>query len=162
MIGSPNRWSSRPAGSVLSFDDTAGATGPNASAGISRLMASLSLSRSKSSTEHSDDTKSGGEQRETTPQSRQVVSPVSQMSEISEEGPAATTEVEHPLANIIPPMLVIDDIDDYVDTVNSDDRKRAQESDVFPSKRVGASSSFLAALNESRNATQSSFLAGML
>jgi hypothetical protein len=83
---------------------------------------------------------------------------------MSEDSEAESVIEEHPLANIIPPMIVIDNIDDEVVGKTSKDWGFGKhiERQVVPSKRVEASSELLAALNNSRTHRTSNSFAGMM
>lgn len=151
-----NNWTTNAAGSLLSFDDSAAPTVANGAAGLLRLMASLSLSpANKGSTEDDSSSPSSASSH---PSHKVVVSPM------SEDSAAESAIEDHPLANIIPPMIVIDNIDDEVVEKASKDRGVAKhiERQVVPSKRVGASSELLAALNDSRMHRTSNSFAGMI
>jgi hypothetical protein len=151
----PSNWTTNPAGSLLSFDDSATQTAANSAGGLLRLMASLSLSRSKGSTEDDSSTPNSATIQ---PPPKVIVSPM------SEESTAESVMEEHPLANIIPPMIVIDNIDDEVVEIASTDWGVVKhiERQVVPSKRVEASSELLAALNDSRMHRTSNSFAGMM
>ena len=135
---SPPNILSQP-GSLLSFDDSrAGGTVANNSTNgfINRLM--LSLSRSRSSTDPDDSTSHASEKD---PAINPIVSP---MSDDTQE----SIVQEHPLSNIIPPMIVIDNIDDDAElSASGGQRKKPQ----VPSKRVEASSAFISTLRDNQN-----------
>ena len=157
--GTPRNWaSSPPPGSLLSFDEShnPSVTVNNSGTGLIRLIASLSLTRSKSSTSPDHSTNSGS--HESFQSQDRVVSPMSEVTEKSVQ------QEEHPLANIIPPMIVIDNIDDQSDSnsYDSDKQQKSKQKEVVPAKRVGASSAFLAALSECRKPHTPNTFAGML
>ena len=154
--GATINWpSSPPPGSFLSFDDShnPSVTVNNSGTGLIRLIASLSLTRSKSSTSPDRSSNSGS------PESYQSQD-ISPMSEVTDK----SIQEVHPLANIIPPMIVIDNIDDQIDSnsCSSDKQHNSRQKEVVPSMRVGASSAFIAALNECRKPHTPNTFAGIL
>jgi hypothetical protein len=68
--------------------------------------------------------------------------------ESSQEAPVDTDEA-HPLSGIIPPMIVIDNIDEEGDCPTENTRcvASSQNKAIVPTKRLGASSAFIEALN---------------
>jgi hypothetical protein len=140
QTGSP-----RTMGSMLSFDGT-----PAGTSTLGRLIASLSLSRSKSSTEADDSASHESSGPAKYPRGIQIVSPMSDETEDS-------ILQEHPLADIIPPMIVIDNLDDG--NYGSAELHKNQQ---FPSRRLEASSALVSALNDCRNVNPSSSFAGMV
>jgi hypothetical protein len=145
-----------PRNSVLSFDassPTQGHAVPGART-LVRLIASMSLSRSKSSTE--DDNSESGHFRPANSGSPDpappLISPMSDETDISFQ--------EHPLASIIPPMIVIDHIDEEYANNDSETIRKKQQ---VPSRRVEASSDFISALRSSSSTQdQSNSFVGML
>ena len=151
-----NNWTTNPVGSLLSFDDSAAQTAATSAGGLLRLMASLSLSpRTKGSTE--DD--SSNPSSVTSHPLPKVIT-----SSMSDESKAESMIEDHPFANIIPLMIVSDNIDDEVveRAIKNRGAVKHIERQVVPSKRVEASSELLAALNESRMHRTSNSFAGMM
>ena len=136
---------SRNADSMISFDNSEARTAPTSAPGLLRLITSLSLSRSKSSTEPEDSDSPKSEiGRDPT---NNLISPMS-----GESGESESIFEEHPLSNVIPPMMIID-----IDHIDSDEEdteasppKRKRDHQVVPSKRVEASSALLAAISGSK------------
>ncbi|CAJ1955701.1 unnamed protein product [Cylindrotheca closterium] len=123
--GSPNN-----VASLLSFD-------ASASNSIRRLITSITPTGSKSSTEPDDSSGSlGKEQKPFDP--LRIASP---MSEVSEE----SNEPEHPLSKVIPPMIVIDNIED--DTTSGEVGK-TREQNMVPGRCVQASNEIKFALTD--------------
>ena len=111
---------------LLSFD-----TASHPTNGLLRLIPNSS----KSSTEP-DDSKSGSNQIETDVQAANgLISPMS-------EGTEDSLQKEHPLSNIIPPMIVIDNIDENP----SSQKKHVRSRSLVPGKHVEASPAFLSVL----------------
>jgi hypothetical protein len=147
---SPRNMLAQP-GSLLSFDESR-ASGAAVGSSLIRLMASLSLSRSKSSTEVDDSESQGsGSPKNSYPAAVQICSPMSDETEVS-------MPEEHPLSNSIPPMIVIDHIDDEDDNNASHTHKNQQ----VPSKHVEASTAFISALADCRGRDHPNSFAGML
>lgn len=137
---------SPPAASLLSFDESRAGEATN---GFVRLM--LSLSRSNSRSTDPDDSESHPSSDD--PCLAPIISPMSEQSE--ESAPA-----EHPLANIIPPMIVIENIDDDAEICAENSTRKNQQ---VPSKRGEASSDFRTSLRDYRNhPEQPNTVAGML
>mmetsp|Transcript_29200 Transcript_29200/g.70446 ORF Transcript_29200/g.70446 Transcript_29200/m.70446 type:complete len:1095 (+) Transcript_29200:71-3355(+) len=128
--GSPNN-----VASLLSFDHSTH-TGTNASASnsIRRLITSITPTGSKSSTEP-DDSSGSLEKGEKPLDPLRISSP---MSEVSED----SNQPEHPLSKVIPPMIVIDNIDDG--TLGEADKKT--EPKMVPGKCLQASTEIKSAL----------------
>jgi hypothetical protein len=136
--------------SLLSYAESSTVTATNSQPGLLRLL-SLSTSHSQDSTSPDDSDSRSSNEIKMAP--NLIVSPMSEDA----------FEEEHPLANIIPPMIVIDNIDD--DTENESNhygKEKQQRRQMVPSKRVDASSAFLSALNESRKTYTSRSIAGMI
>ena len=144
-----------PRNSLLSFDTATGSGmqgqgGANvpSSSTLVRLMASLSLSpRSDSNSSTQEDTSAsasegsppkGNDERKGSPPP--LISPMSEASEDSDFQ-------EHPLASVIPPMIVIDNLDD--DGKEECGFEAVRKKQQVPSKHVEASSDLLSALKGS-------------
>jgi hypothetical protein len=123
--------------SLLSFENSTN-NANNASTtttnGVRRLNTGITSSRSKSSTEADGSSISSGKREK-------ILGPldtISPMSEVTEE----SVEPEHPLSNVIPPMIVID----YIDDTPFKGTQKKEESKLVPGKRVQASSAIISAL----------------
>ena len=133
------------AGSMFSFDDSRASTQQAGNlAPLIRLMASLSLSRSRSSTETED----FALPTVGSPDGDNVVSPDTESPRIVEE----TVEPfrPHPLSNIIPPMILIDHIDSE-DTLETPMKGRSviiQPSPQVPARIMKASKSFISVIRD--------------
>jgi hypothetical protein len=146
-LGSPKSWgrSSHP-GSPIPFTEAPTATTSNVQGGLLGLIASMSLSRSRSSTSVDASSSDTSGDATVVPTNGPLVSPMS-------DGSAKSVPKAHPLARIIPPMIVIENIDEANDMPNirgSDQQEEPVGRDMLPSRRVGASTAFLAALSECR------------
>ena len=140
QAGSPQNTLSRPA-SLLSFDESQGPSsnsGPSVT-GLVRMM--LTLSRSKSNTESDTSSSPTSDKSESNPVIAPIISP---MSEETEE----SAPPEHPLASVIPPMIVIDNIESNIEIGAY---KISRKNELVPSKRVEASSAFISSLRECQN-----------
>lgn len=130
--GSPNN-----VASLLSFDNsTHTLANGSASNSIRRLITSSSIppAGSKSSTEP-DDSSASVEKEDNF---HDELRPSSPMSEVTEE----SNQAEHPLSKVIPPMIVIDNIEDGPSAISY----KKGEPKMVPSKRVEASSAIKSAL----------------
>jgi hypothetical protein len=116
--------------SILSFGNSTN-NANNASTttnnGVRRLNTGITTSRSKSSTEADGSSISSG-RREKVMGPLDTISP---MSEVTEE----SVEPEHQLSNVIPPMIVID----YIDDTPCKGKQKKAESKMVPGKLVQAS-----------------------
>lgn len=141
---SPGMMGSQQEGSVLGFGgspDASGHTTPHASNGLLRML-SLSLSRSHDSTSSCS----------TGNQSNSVNSSAEDGDVGNEQKKERETEEEpeeHPLAGIIPPMVVIDIEDDLeVKSMCSAHSENQSVGSGVPMKHVKASSALMAALSK--------------
>jgi hypothetical protein len=110
-------------GSVFSFEGTTDVV-----AGLIRIMSSGSPRSNDSSAP------SGKTSKESKPTS-------------SNESPSSEEEEEHPYTGIIPPMIVIDNIDESQSPQQSPRSREGGSRNVVPSQRLHASSELVAALN---------------
>jgi hypothetical protein len=122
-------------GSILSFDDSRAST-LQAGNGTPLMRLLASMSRSRSSADMNDAIRNA-----------ETVSPTGTMSSRSAE----EVPTEHPLSNIIPPMIVIDNIDDenpeiWDSTKTSSNHKTPQ----VPARMIEASKGLISALRNGR------------
>jgi hypothetical protein len=138
MASLPNRHntsSMENVSSMLSFDDSRASTlQAGNGAPLMRLLASMSLSQSRSSADISDEIQND------------ELGTMSARPTYTEAVP-----IEHPLSNIIPPMIVIDNIDDgnreiWESMTISSNQKTPQ----VPARMIEASEGLVAALRDRR------------
>lgn len=127
------------AGSVVSFE-----ANPSLVAGILRIMSSGSP-RSNDSSTHSGHT------------SKQ--SSKESMPESADGTTSSQSEEEHPFTGLIPPMIVIDNLDE---TSPRSSTKKGGKHNVVPYQRLRASSELVAALNGTSNSFDPSAFQGEL
>jgi hypothetical protein len=128
--------------SVYSFENISPV---GSSAGLGLL---LSVFSSRSSGSTSPD--SSQEHLHGTNEEAPAVTKEAESHESNQEAPVDTDEV-HPFSGIIPPMIVIDNIDDAscCPTENTNGVARSPNKAIVPTKRLGASPAFIKALNSS-------------
>lgn len=137
------------AGSLLSFDDSRASTHHAGNgAPLMRLIAGISLSRSKSSTDMEDSTHQTSEGDNP---DADIPHPEAVVTLNSNE-----IEMEHPLSSIIPPMIVIDDIDDnqVLHSKTIVDHKSPQ----VPGKIIKASTALISALRNTKGSNMHGIL----
>ncbi len=138
-----NLFSLANTGRLLSFDDSRASTHHTGNgAPLLRLLASLSLSRSRSSTGMEESTHQTSEQGSPITENSQSA-PIESLSPHSDD-----SEMEHPLSSIIPPMIVIDDIDGDMNLHSKPALNR--DSPQVPGKIIKASTSLISALRKER------------
>jgi hypothetical protein len=128
--------------SVFSFENLSPA---GSSVGLGRLISVFS-SRSAGSTSSNSSREHSHEPDQEAP----VVTEEAGYHEPNQEAPVVTEEA-HPLSGIIPPMIVIDNIDEegLCPTKNTSGVVSSQNKAVVPTKRLGATPAFIEALNSS-------------